>query len=137
MMPVVLPDDTLAPELPQTGVMIAARGDQIRAIGAERAVPDPSLVAVQRGLEREGRWVALRGGGEGVAGLDVVRRGEVDGPDAGGVIGGAGREVAHVGREKDARDVGVVGKELADGNYTGQVAAHDHFPDVDIALGSC
>ena len=50
------------------------------------------------------------------------------------MVGGAGGEVAHVGAEEDAGYVGVVGEEFADGDYGGQVAAHDHFPDVDVAL---
>jgi hypothetical protein len=31
----------------------------------------------------------------------------------------------------------VVGEELANGDDGGEVAAHDHFPDVDVALGRC
>ena len=109
MMPIVLPNNTLAPQLPQPRVMITTRGNQIRAVGAERAVPHPSLVSMQRRLEREGGGIALCCAGQGVAGLNVVRGREVDGPDARGVIGGAGCQVAHVGGEQDAGDVGVVG----------------------------
>lgn len=134
-MPIVLPDDALAAQLPQPRVVIAARGDEVRAVGAEGAVPDPSLVAMQGGLEREGGGVALRGGGQGVAGLHVVGGGEVDAPDARGVVRGAGGEVPDVGREENAGDVGVVGEEFAHGDDGGQIAAHDHFPDVDVALG--
>lgn len=50
------------------------------------------------------------------------------------MVGGAGGEVAHVWAEEDAGYVGVVGEELADGDYGGEVAAHDHLPDVDVAL---
>lgn len=82
MVPVVLPDNTLAAQLPQPRVVVTTGRHQIRGIRTERAVPDPALVAVQRGLEREGGGVALGGGGERVAGGDVVRRGQVDGPDA-------------------------------------------------------
>jgi hypothetical protein len=42
--------------------------------------------------------------------------------------------VPHVWGQQDAGYVGVVGEEFADGDYAGQVAAHDHFPDVDVAL---
>src|SRR5690242_12779392 len=96
MVSVVLPDDTLTAQLPQPGIVVTARGNEIGAVGAKGAVPDPALVAVQGGLEGEGSRVALGGRGQGVAGLDVVGRGEVDGPDARGVVGGAGGEVAHV-----------------------------------------
>jgi hypothetical protein len=44
--------------------------------------------------------------------------------------------VAYVGREEDARYVGVVGEEFADGNERGYVGALDHAPDVDVALES-
>lgn len=135
MVSVVLPDDALAAQLPQARIVVAAGSHQVGAVGAKGAVPDPALVAVQGGLEREGGRVAVGGGGQGVAGLDVVGRGEVDGPDARGVVGGAGGEVAHVWGQQDAGDVGVVGEELADGDDGGEVAAHDHFPDVDVALG--
>jgi hypothetical protein len=135
MMPIILPNNTLTAQLPQPRIVITTRRNQIRAISAERAVPDPALVAVQGGLEREGGGVALCGAGEGVAGLYVVGGGEVDAPDARGVVGGAGGEVADVGGEEDAGYVGVVGEEFADGDYGGEVAAHDHFPDVDVALG--
>ena len=133
-MPVVLPDNTLAPQLPQPRIMIATSGDQIRTIRTERAIPDPPLVSMQCRLEWKGRRVTLRCRRKSVARLDVVRRGEVNGPDAGSVVGGAGCEVSHVRRQQDAGDVGVMGKELADRYYRCDVAAHDHFPDVDVAL---
>jgi len=60
--------------------------------------------------------------------------GGVDGPDAGGVVGGAGGEVAGVGGEEDAGYIGVVGDEFADGDERGGVAGLDHAPDVDVAL---
>jgi hypothetical protein len=131
---VVLADDALAAELPQAGVVVAARGDEVRAVGAEGAVPDPALVAVQGRLEREGGGVALCGRGKLVAGLQVVRGRRVERPDARGVVGAAGREVADVGGQKDARDVGAVGGELADGDDGGGVVTLDHTPDVDVAL---
>lgn len=135
VMPIILPDDTLTAQLPQPCIVITTCSDEIRAVSTESAVPDPALVAVQGSLEREGGGVAFRGGGQGVAGLYVVGRGEVDAPDARGVVRGAGGEVPDVWREEDAGDVGVVGEELADGDDGGQVATHDHFPDVDVALG--
>ena len=58
----------------------------------------------------------------------------VDGPDAGVVVGATGAEVADVGGEEDAGDVGVVGFEGGYGNERGDVAVLEHPPDVDIAL---
>lgn len=133
-MSIILPNNTLTAQLPQPRIMITTRRHQIRAIGTKRTIPDPALVAMQGSLEREGGGVALLGAGQSVARLYVVGGGEVDGPDAGGVIGGAGGEVPYVGGEEDARDVGVVGEEFADGDYGGEVVACDHFPDVDVAL---
>ena len=134
-MSIILPDNTLTAQLPQPRIVITARSNQVRAVSTKSAVPYPALVAVQGGLEREGGGVAFRGSGEGVAGLYVVGGGEVDAPNARGVVRGAGGEVPDVWREEDAGDVGVVGEEFADGDDGGQVAAHDHFPDVDVALG--
>ena len=118
-MPIILPNNTLTAQLPQPRIMVAARSNQIRTIGAKGAVPDPSLVAVQGGLEREGGRVALRSRGQRVAGLHVVRGGEVDAPDARGVVCGAGGQVPNVGGEQDARYVGVVGEEFAHGDDGG------------------
>lgn len=114
--------------------MIATCRDQIRTVGAERTVPDPSLMAVQRGFEREGSRVAVRGDGQVIAGHDVVRGGGVDGPNAGGVVGGARSQVADVGGEENACDVGGVGEKLANGEDGSGICALNHAPDVDVAL---
>lgn len=94
--------------------MIAAGSDQIRAIGTKGAVPDPPLVPMQRRLQGKLFFVNT--------------------PDFGGVVGGAGGEVAYVGREEDARYVFCVGLELADGDELGNVAVLDHAPDVAVSL---
>ena len=59
MMPVILANDALRAQLPQARVVVAARGHQVRAVGAERAVPDPALVRAQVRLEWE--WERGRG----------------------------------------------------------------------------
>ena len=51
------------------------------------------------------------------------------------MVGGARREVADVGREEDACDVGHVCLEGCYGDERGNVAVLNHAPDVDIALG--
>ncbi|KAJ8106163.1 hypothetical protein OPT61_g9722 [Boeremia exigua] len=107
---IVLANDTLAAQLPQASVVIAARGDEVGRVGAERAVPDPALVAMKGSLKGEGGGVAFSGRGERVAGLHVVWGGQVDGPDAAGVVGGAGGEVTNVGGEQDARDISMLGR---------------------------
>lgn len=63
-----------------------------------------------------------------------MRGGCVEGPDAGGVVGAAGCEVADVRGEEDAGNVGAVSGEFADGDDGGCVVALDHAPDVDVAL---
>lgn len=63
-----------------------------------------------------------------------MRRRGVDGPDAGGVVGAAGREVADVGGEEDAGYVGVMGDEFADWDEGGDVFVLEHAPDIYIAL---
>ena len=50
---VVLADDLLAVQLPQARVVVAARRDEVGAVGAEGAVPDPALVALEGRLEGE------------------------------------------------------------------------------------
>lgn len=117
MVPVVLPDDALTIELPQPRAMVRARGNQIRRIGAESAVPNPALVAMESGLEGESIGVTVSG--QHVLGRGIVRLRGVDGPDAGRVVGGASGEMAHVGGEQHAGDVGVVGDEFAHGDERG------------------
>lgn len=115
--------------------MVGARSHQVSRVGGEGAVPDPALVSVERRLEREGVGVAVGGAGQVVLHGDVVRLRGVDGPDPGRVVGTARGEVAHVGGEQHAGDVGLVGDEGADGDKRGDFAALDHAPDVDFALG--
>ena len=50
---VVLADDLLAVQLPEAGVVVAAGRDEVRAVGAKGAVPDPALVALEGRLQRE------------------------------------------------------------------------------------
>ena len=51
MMTIILPNNLLAMQLPQARIVIAARRDEVRRVGRERAVPHPALVARQRALE--------------------------------------------------------------------------------------
>lgn len=129
-----MPDDGLAVELPETSVVIRARGNQVRRVCAERAVPDPTLVAVQGSLQREGVGVAIRSARKLVLRRDVVWGIRVQRPDAGSVVGRTGGEVADIGREKDAGNVGLVSYELADGDERRDISALNHAPDVDVAL---
>lgn len=125
-MSVILPDDLLAVELPQAGVVVGAGGDEVGRVGAEGAVPDPALVARQGGLEGERpREAALVQAG-GLLDVDL--------PDLGGVVGGARRQLLDVGRQQDARDVLLVRRELRDGLQLGAVEGLDQGPDEDVAL---
>ena len=54
MMSIILPNNLLTLELPESGIVIRAGGDQIGAVGTEGAIPYPTLMARQRRLEGEG-----------------------------------------------------------------------------------
>lgn len=109
MMPVILPDDLLTVQLPQPRIVVGACGNQVGTICRESAVPDPALVARERGLERVG---ALR------LGVLVRREGfhVYHLPDLGRVVGAAGGELLDVRRQEDAGYVLVVRAELGDGD---------------------
>lgn len=77
-----------------------------------------------------GSWVGLTGEG----GFCGELGGFGDGPDAGVVVGGTGREVAHVWGEEHAGDVGGVGLKGGDGDEGGEVVVLEHAPNVDVAL---
>lgn len=126
-MPIILPNNTLRRQLPQTRVVVRARGDEIRRVGGECAVPDPALVLSECGLER----VRVCGQPVHLTRLDVA-----DLPYLGGVVCGAGGELLDVRREEDARDVLLVGAEL--GHRVDVcavlVGVLGEFPDEDVAL---
>lgn len=125
MVSVVLPNDLLALQLPEAGVVVGAGGHKVRAVGAEGAVPDPALVAGQGGLERERlRLGVFR------SGLDVAHL-----PYLGGVVGAAGRQLLDVGGEEDAGDGFFVRVEVRYGNELGAVEGLDELPDEYVALG--
>lgn len=59
---------------------------------------------------------------------------QVHGPDPCGVVCRASSEVADIGRQEDAGDVGAMGAELGDGDEACDVADGDETPDVDGAV---
>lgn len=157
-MPIILSNHRLRIQLPQPGIVIAARGNQIRAIGAKRTIPHPPLMALETRLDRKrrlradplGRRVSVaESTAQGVLGVgEAVARAEGrfrrcghcgggigdDAPDSGVVVCAAGREVAHVRREENAGDVGLVGGEFADGDQGGDVTVLLELPDENGAL---
>jgi len=86
MVTIVLPDDLLAMELPETSVVVRASCDQISGVGTESAVPDPALVASQSTFESEGNRLCR---------IFTILRchfiNVLDLPDLGGVVSTAGR----------------------------------------------
>lgn len=112
--------------------MIRTSGHKIGAVGAERAVPDPSLVRLERCFQRKGSRLALYR--EILIPFDVVRGGRVDGPDSRVMIGRAGCQMANVGTEEDARYVGGVGLERSYRDQRRYVAVLNHPPYVDVPL---
>ena len=67
MVPVILADDGGGRDFPETGIVVGAHGDEIGAVGAEGAVPDPALVIFERGFERKG----ASGGDDCVGGCGI------------------------------------------------------------------
>lgn len=123
---IVLANDLLAVELPEPGIVVGTGRHQVGRIGAERAVPDPALVAREGGLERE-RLRLLVGG----------RLKVLDLPDAGGVVGAAGCELLDVGREENARDVLLVRIEVGYRKELGSVVGLEQLPHEYVALFAC
>lgn len=128
MMAVVLPDDLLRAQLPQSRVVVAASCDEVRAIGTESAVPDPALVAIELLLELEAAAVLVAAGGRGAMARQVHR------PDTRRVVCGASGEVADVWRQEDAGDVGLMRLEFGHRDERRDVFVCDDAPDVDGAL---
>lgn len=95
MVAVVLSDDLLTVKLPKASVMIAACSDEVRTIGAEGTVPNPSLVASECGFERERSWFTIW-----TLGFHLF-----DLPDLCGMIRAACCQFLDVGREENAGDV--------------------------------
>lgn len=130
MMAVVLPNNLLRTQLPEARIVITRGRDQVRRVSAERAVPDPALVARQRALELEGDgdggWFAAGNGEQLVEILDE--------PDFCGVVGGAGGQVLHVGTEEHARYVLAVGFEVGEWDQRGLFPILLEVPDEDVAL---
>lgn len=58
----------------------------------------------------------------------------IDLPDLGGMVRGAGGQLLDVGREEDARDVVLVRGEVRDRLQLGAVEILDQGPDEDVAL---
>jgi len=127
-MTIILSNDLLTVQLPQSRIMITARRNQIRTIRTERAIPDPALMAGERALELE----RLRFGGCLAGGWDHGFE-VFDFPDLGGVVSAAGCEVLDVRREQDAGYVFVVCLEVGYGNELSLFAVLEEVPDVDTS----
>jgi len=54
MVAIVLSNDGSGAEFPQTGVVVAAHGHQVRRVSTERAIPHPALMIVQYCITRKG-----------------------------------------------------------------------------------
>lgn len=122
-MPIILADDLLAMQLPESRVVVRAGRHQVGRVGAEGAVPDPALVAGEGRLERV--WLGLRVRG----GLDVL-----DLPYLGRVVGAARRQLLDVWGEQDARDALLVRAEMRDWHQLGAVKVLDKVPYKHVAL---
>lgn len=74
--------------------MVTASRDKVRAVGAERTIPDPALVVVQCCSKRKRVRIAVHW--QAVGRTCVVRCSWIDGPDARCVVRTTSREVAYV-----------------------------------------
>jgi len=133
-MPIVLPNDVLALQLPQPRIVVAASRYQVRRVGRESAVPHPALMAVQLLLEFEADFfgvhlvlfVLLARGRSGVF--------QIYSPDPRRVIRGAGCEMADVRGQQDAGNVRAVRLEARHGDEGRHVPNGDQAPHVHRAV---
>lgn len=125
-MAVVLADDLLTVQLPESGVVVGAGRDEVSRVGAEGAVPDPPLVTRQGGLEGEGLGLLVMGR------LEILHL-----PDARGVVGAAGRELLHVWRQEDTSNILLVRVEVRHGQELRAVVSLEELPDKDVSLVYC
>jgi hypothetical protein len=126
---IVLADNLLGLELPETSVMIATGGDQVGRVGAERAVPNPALVASKRALQLEWNWaggLASRGRDHLVQVLNL--------PDLRSVVSRAGSKVLDIWREQDSGDVLAVSLEVSDGDKSCLLTVLLKMPDENVSL---
>lgn len=126
---IVLADNLLRLKLPETSVMIAAGGDQVGRVGAERAVPNPALVTSKRALQLEWNWawgLAARSRDHLVEVFNL--------PDLGGVVSRAGSKVLDIWREQDSGDVLAMSLEVSDWDKSCLLAVLLKMPDENIAL---
>lgn len=105
-MAIVLTNNLLTMQLPQTRIVVRARRDEVGRVGAKRTIPHPALVARQGRLEGKGAQLAVFVGFGDLVGVDF--------PDFGRVVGGAGCEFLDVWGEQDAGDVFFVRVEVGD-----------------------
>lgn len=135
MMSIVLSNNRLAMQLPQSRIVIRASRNQIRRISAESTVPDPSLMARERAFQLE--WlrrlvIGLHLAWDRDHGIEIL-----DFPDLGGVVCGAGCEVLDVWGEEHAGNVILVCGEVGYWDQGGLFAVLEEVPDVDVSLVSC
>ena len=126
---IVLADNLLRLKLPEASVMVTAGGNQVGRVSAERAVPDPALMAGKRALQlewhRAGR-LAARGRDHLVKILNL--------PYLCGVVSGAGSKVLDIWREQNSSDVLAMGLEVGDGDKSCLLAVLLKMPHKNIAL---
>ena len=131
VMAVVLPNDLLRLKFPEASVMVAAGGNQIRRVSAERAVPNPTLVTGKRAFQFEWYWasrLATRGRDQLVEILYL--------PYLCGVVSGASSKVLDVRREQDSGDILAMGLKVGDGDKSCLLAVLLKMPDKNISLAS-
>ena len=52
MVAIILPDDRRRRDLPQPRIVITTHRNEIRTVSAERTIPHPALMVLERGSQR-------------------------------------------------------------------------------------
>lgn len=104
----VLADDVTSAELPQASVVVTGDGHEVGRIRRESAVPDPTLVVGESGLQEQGvvDWVHGRA---------IGRRSEclLGSPLAGRVVGDTKKVTVLGGGVEDAQQIAGLGRSLS------------------------
>jgi hypothetical protein len=123
VMSIVLSDNLLTMQLPQSRVVIRASSYQVRRVGTESAVPYPALVTGEGGLQGIRLGFLVR------SGFDVLNF-----PNLGCVVCAAGRELLDIRGQQNASDVFLVGVEVSDRHKLCSVETLYEIPYEYVAL---
>lgn len=131
-MTIILANNLLTMQFPQTRIMIRTSRDQVCRIRTESTIPDPALMTSQSTLQLEWLRVFLRSwclAWDWQHALEVL-----DFPNLGCVVCRAGCEVFDIGGEKDSGYVVLMGVKVGNRDEGSFFAVLEEMPNIDIAL---